>query len=146
MRTAQSISVWMGHHASWMQARDHARMPRLPTFTQIRPLRYLDLDNEDMPAHIVTSLTHSGLDWILTGSRPTRFWRDARLNDREWRERHMDDSDPAWPTKDTRARGSRCEEGRRAHAGSVSKTAPRHARPKPVNRRRRAKQQNIDSG
>jgi hypothetical protein len=97
MSAIQSIAAWKEDHATWKDARANKKMPRLPTFTQIQALRYIDADNEDMPGYIVSALSRIKLYWVLTGNSPTRFWRDAHLDDCEWRERHMADSDLPWP-------------------------------------------------
>jgi hypothetical protein len=82
MLAAGSITVWQGNHPTWWEARQHSRMPRFPTSTQQRALRYLDPSTEDMAPRIMAVLVGIGLGWMVaTGDRPSAFWRGARLND-----------------------------------------------------------------
>ncbi len=98
METLAPIRSAVADHNHWTEVwgSNESPMPRIPTSARLQALRYLDLDQGvELDASLSARFNEAQLRWHLDGTPPPAFWKGARLDDPDFREKHMAGMEPS---------------------------------------------------
>lgn len=100
METLGLVRSAIADHNHWTEVwgGKQPAMPRIPTSARLQALRYLDLERGvELDAPLSARFHDTKLRWHLNGTRPPPFWEGAKLDDPDFRDKHMTGVEPSRP-------------------------------------------------